>query len=332
MPATNLCDTKELTMPSNPPAPAPSERLITDLIQALDNLFGLHPGFRPVHAKGVICAGSFTPSAEAANLTRAPHASRPSTPVIVRFSNFAGIPTIPDNDPGLAAPRGFAVRFDLAPHVHTDIIGHSENGFPVRTGEEFVELARALAASGPTAPKPTALDKYLPSHPIALHFLTALKPFPTSFARESFFGVSAYKFTNQQNKSQFGRFKILPESGTEYLSNEAAAKKSPNYLCDEIAERLSKSPAKIRIAVQLAGEGDNVNDATNVWPDSRPEIDFGTVKVSKFANQNDPELRKIIFDPIPRVDGIEPSNDPLIAVRAALYLVTGRRRRAAISS
>ena len=37
----------------------------------------------------------------------------------------------------------------------------------------------------------------------------------------------------------------------------------------------------------------------------------------------------IIFDPIPRVDGIEPSNDPLFELRAAIYLLSGRRRRAA---
>ncbi len=40
-------------------------------------------------------------------------------------------------------------------------------------------------------------------------------------------------------------------------------------------------------------------------------------------------MHKIIFDPIPRVDGIDPSADPIIAVRAALYLLSGRRRRAA---
>src|SRR5882757_3407469 len=68
--------------------------LAQQLLQALDQLFGLHPGFRPVHAKGLMCAGVFTPSPDAANLTRAPHAARPSTPVTVRFSNSTGLPTI----------------------------------------------------------------------------------------------------------------------------------------------------------------------------------------------------------------------------------------------
>ena len=81
--------------------------------------------------------------------------------------------------------------------------------------------------------------------------------------------------------------------------------------------------------MQLADEGDNVADATAAWPDNRPETAFGTIKLTARVNDADPEMRKIIFDPIPRVDGIDPSADPIIAVRSAIYLLSGRRRRAA---
>src|SRR5262252_6378664 len=104
--------------------PALAQQLL-DAIDALNG--GLHPGFRPAHAKGLMCSGTFTPSPDAAKLTRAPHASRSSTPVTVRFSDSTGLPDIPDNDPARSGPRGMAVRFDLADHVHTDIIGHSHN-------------------------------------------------------------------------------------------------------------------------------------------------------------------------------------------------------------
>ena len=94
-----------------------SSSLIADLMDILDELSGgVHPGFRPAHAKGLMCTGSFTPSSEAARLTRAPHANRPSTPVIVRYSNGTGMPAIPDNDPAQSGPRGIAVRFQLADH------------------------------------------------------------------------------------------------------------------------------------------------------------------------------------------------------------------------
>src|SRR5262245_24784295 len=116
-------------------------QLIHDLLDALDKLAGgVHAGFRPVHAKGQMYAGSFTPSREAAKLTRAAHAARPTTPITARFSLSAGIPTVADNDPNGSAPQAIAVRFHLAEHVHTDIIAHSINGFPTRTGEEFLEF------------------------------------------------------------------------------------------------------------------------------------------------------------------------------------------------
>src|SRR6201994_2174555 len=99
--------------------PLPSdEKLIAlsqDILKQFDTIFGLHPGFRPAHAKGVMLSGTFTPSSEAASLTRAPHITRPSTPVTARFSNSTGLPTIPDSDPN-ANPRGLAIRFQLAEH------------------------------------------------------------------------------------------------------------------------------------------------------------------------------------------------------------------------
>src|SRR5262249_25006169 len=138
--------------------------LITDLLGVLDELAGgVHPGFRPAHAKGVMCAGIFNPSREAADLTRAPHATRPSTPITVRYSDSTGLPTIPDNDPARSGPRGIAVRFHLADHVHTDIVAHSTNGFPVRTGEEFLQFLHAAAAFG--AGKPQAPPAVPPAHP-----------------------------------------------------------------------------------------------------------------------------------------------------------------------
>jgi catalase len=92
---------------------------------------------------------------------------------------------------------------------------------------------------------------------------------------------------------------------------------------------LANGPIKFRIVVQIAEDGDDVANATILWPDSRPEMEFGTVALAKRVNDSDPELRKMIFDPVPRVDGIDPSGDPLIQVRSAIYLLSGRRRRAA---
>ena len=189
--------------------------LITDLLAVLDTLSGgVQAGFRPVHAKGTMYAGMFVPAAGAADLTRAPHAGRPSTPITVRFSTSSGIPTAADNDPNGSSPQAMAVRFHLADHVHTDIIAHSHNGFPVRTGEEFLEFFRAIVASGPGAPTPPPIAAFLEGHPAAKAFVEAPKPIPVSFARQAYFAVNAFRFTNAQGVSRFGRFRIAPAALT----------------------------------------------------------------------------------------------------------------------
>ena len=300
------------------------------VIDAFDKVDGgVHPGFRPAHAKGILLTGVFTPAAEATSLTRAPHIQKNPTPVTVRLSDFAGIPTVPDNDPQVASPRGFAVRFHLAEHVHTDIVAHSVNAFPVRTAEEFLEFLNALIATDPAGPHPNAVEQFLGAHPAALTFVQIPKPIPTSFARESFFAVSAFKFTNAQGASRYGRYRVLPVAGNEYLDEAGAAARDPDFLFDEIKERVAKEPVRFQVVVQLARDGDAVDDATIRWPEDRPQLVLGEISLTEIAADYAKEQQHIIFDPIPRVDGLEASADPLFEPRANVYLMSGRRRRAA---
>jgi catalase len=307
-----------------------SSTLINDLLEILDRLSGgVHPGFRPVHAKGTMYAGMFVPAPGAADLTRAPHAARPSTPITVRFSISSGIPTVPDDDPNESSPQAMAVGFHLADHVHTDIIAHSYNGFHARTGEEVLAFLRTIAASGPGASTPTPIAAFLETHPAAKAFVLAPKRIPASLARQEYFAVTAFKFTNADGVSRFGRFRLRPESGTEFLTPEEAAKKTADFLAAELSERLAKGPVRFRLLVQLAGDGDEVADATAVWPETREEVEFGTLTLTRRVDELAPEMRKIIFDPVPRVDGIDSAGDPLTEVRSEIYLLTCRRRRAA---
>ena len=303
-----------------------------DVIQVFDNFNGgFHPGFRPVHAKGALLSGTFTPAPQARSLTTAPHLQTASTPVVVRLSDFAGVPSIPDNDPQGASPRGCAIRFQLGEHRHTDIVAHSAEGFPVRTAAEFVEFLGALTASGPDAPKPSPIEVFLGSHPPALAYVQLPKPIPASFASESFFAVSAFKFTNRNGVAQFGRYRILPVARSPYPDPATVAAKGPDFLFEELTNRLQKEPVKFRITVRLASPDDVVDDATVQWPEDRPEIEFGAITLTAEIPQSDIEAHRIIFDPIPRVEGIEPSADPLFESRADVYLATGRRRREGLS-
>jgi catalase len=296
--------------------PLPSDEkllaLSQDLIAQFDAIFGMHPGFRPAHAKGALLTGTFRPSPEARGLSSAPHFERESTPVTVRFSNSTGVPLIPDNDPN-ANPRGMAIRFNLAEHVHTDIVAHSTDGFPTHTGAEFLEFLKAAASSGPGAASPTPIEQFLGAHP----------------ATEAFFGVTAMEFLNAEGARQFGRYQIVPEAGVAHLDDEAVKAKGADYLFSEIKERLATSPVRYAVKLQLAAPGDVVDDATIPWPADRPIATLGTLELTAAVPDDAKEQQKIIFDPIPRVQGIEPSEDPLLELRAAIYLISGRRRRAA---
>jgi catalase len=222
-----------------------------------------------------------------------------------------------------------AVRFHLADHVHTDIVAHSHNGFPVRTGEEFLAFLQAVAASGPSAPTPPPIVAFLAAHPKARAFVEAPKPIPVSYAQQAFFAITAFKFTNGAGVSRFGRFRLIPKAGTAFLSAEQAAAKTTDFLALEMSERLARGPVVFQIRVQLAGDGDEVANATAVWPDNRPQIEFGTLTLTQRADELAPDMWKVIFDPLPRVEGIDSAGDPLTEVRSEIYLLSGRRRRAA---
>ena len=302
--------------------------LSNDLLAQFGKIFGEHPGFRPAHAKGIMLTGTFTPSPNAAGVSSAQHLNQPSTPVTVRFSNSTGVPVIPDTDPN-ASPRGIGLRFNLAEHVHTDIVAHSTDGFPTHTGQEFLEFLRALAASDPANLAGSPLEAFLGSHPSALAFVQAPKPAPVSFGTETYFGVTAMKFINKDGVGVFGRYRIVPLAGNQHVDDAIAKAKAPNYLFDEIATRVGAGPVAFKIFIQVAEPGDTVDDATKHWPEDRKLVELGTFSLTKLVADTPHEQKQIIFDPIPRLEGIEPSDDPLLELRAAIYLISGRRRRSA---
>ncbi|KAJ6461694.1 catalase related subgroup domain-containing protein [Mycena sanguinolenta] len=306
--------------------PLPSDQkllaLSEDIIAQFDAIFGLHPGFRPAHARGIILTGSFAPSSEARALSTAPHLNRPSTPITLRFSSSSGLPAIPDTDPQ-GQPRGVGLRFHLSAHAHTDIVAHSTPAFPARTGVEFLELFRALAEG--------TVGEFVGTHPAARAFVEMPKPFPTSFAHEAYYALHAFKFTNGEGTTVFGRYTLLPDAGLQHLDDAALASKSENYLHEELSERAARGPITFHLHCQLANEGDVTDDVTAHWPKDRTVLNLGTVTLTSLVSEGDDrEGQRIIFDPVPRVEGIEESEDPLFAVRAAVYLMSGRRRRAAV--
>ncbi|KAK5122078.1 hypothetical protein LTR85_004324 [Meristemomyces frigidus] len=299
-------------------------------VKLLRAVAGEHPGYRPAHARGAILKGTFTPTAEAARLSSAPHFNQPTTDITARLSSATGFPTIPDTDPN-ANPRGFAIRFNLGEHVHTDIVAHSTPFFPSRTGPEFNELFHTLIASATTTESPTPLEKYLGSHPAALAFVTAPKPSPESLASEPYYSVSAFKFISKSGEQQYFRYRILPTMAVKTLSEEELKGKSPTYLFDELKTAIARGPLTFKLVAQLAEDEDVTDDATVQWPEDRRIVDLGHIELKHLEpeEESNKEQKKIIFDPMPRVLGIEESSDPLLDFRAQVYLISGKQRRQA---
>ena len=94
-------------------------------------------------------------------------------------------------------------------------------------------------------------------------------------------------------------------------------------------DRLSRGPIEFRIMVQLANPGDPTDDPCARWPADRQTIEFGKIVLDKLKMNDADEQKQLIFDSVPRVPGIDASADPLIELRASVYLMSGRRRRAA---
>ena len=294
------------------------------LVDALHSAFGDHHA-RAVHAKGIILLGTFTPSPVASTISKAPHFQGKTVPVIVRYSDFTGIPNISDAD-GLANPRGMAIKFQLPDGSSTDIVSHSFDGFPTATSDEFRELLMAISRSGPDAVKPTELDKFLGGHPIAKTFLTTQNPAPVSYATTSYFGVNAFKFTNKQGKSQFIRYQFIPEEGEKYLSADETAKADKNYLQIEIPERVAQKSIKFKMYAQIAEDGDKVEDPSIAWGKNRKKVLLGTIEVKQMASNTVASDKSLFFIPNNLPAGIAPA-DPMIDFRSTAYPISVKERR-----
>jgi len=277
---------------------------------------GVHPGYRFMHAKGIVVTGTFTAAAGARSVSRAAHLQGGAVPVTVRFSDGTGVPNIPDTDPN-AGPRGIAIRFALPGGAFTDIVAVSHNGFVVGTGEDFLALLKAIAATRPDSPHPSPIEAFLGSHPPALKFIIDNKPLPAN---------NAFVFVDAKGTKRAGRYQIIPVAGLANLDSAAATKAAPTYLFDDLPRRLARGPVQFRLYVQLANPGDQTNDGSIVWPDDRNRVELGTISLTTVAPNNDELQRSLTFNPIYLTAGIGLSDDPLVPLRSAVYALSVAHR------
>jgi len=299
---------------------APEASLAEQIVDALNKADGAYPGFRANHAKGLVAEGTFTPSPEAAGLSKASLFEGAPVPVTVRFSSGSGIPMVADGSPR-ANPHGLSVKFHLKDGSETDMVLNARKFFPVANGKDFRDLELAVAASRAGAPKPTALETFIVAHPLVAVPLQT----PASLAEEQYNGLNAFILTNAAGARQAVRYQLVPPQ-VVHLAPEEAAKREPNFLFDDIRERIAKGPVTFQLRAQLAEPGDPITDATQVWPAERKVATLGTLTIRAVAADSDAAQRELLFLPGQVTDGIEASDDPLIQARDEAYAVSFARR------
>ena len=311
------------TTENSQPADLSADSLPQRLVEDLNAAFGKHHA-RAVHAKGIILEGMFQPSKEAATLSKA-ELFRAKTPVTVRFSDFTGIPDIPDNHP-LASPRGFAIKFNPDGGTPVDIVAHGFNGFPTATSEEFGQLLLAIAASPAGAKEPSALTNFLGAHPIAATFLKTQKPMPVSYATNAYFGVNAFAFIDAKGRKTFVRYRFVPQAGEHYLDAATAATTEPNFLQEEIATRVKTAPIVFDWIAQIFGPGDKIDYPSVAWPEDRKRIKLGTITINQLTADQQNADRNLLFLPGKVPQGIEIA-DPMLKIRTVAYPISFGERQ-----
>jgi catalase len=291
------------------PVAAQDAALETQIVDAMNKVYGVHPGFRANHTKGVVAEGTFMATPDAARLSKAVIFNGSPILVTVRFSDSTGIPNLPDGS-ALANPHGMAIKFHVPDGGETDMVINSLKFFPVSSGADFRDMLLAVAESPPGAPKPTKLEQFAASHPNMPRALATVQT-PDSFGDEEYYGVNAFILVNDKGERHAVRYVMAPEK-LVHLTAEEAAKTAPDFLINELPARVARGPVTFHLKSQLASPGDSTKDASIPWPKSNEVVELGVLTIDKTVPDSLEAQKKLLFLPGQLIEGIEPSDDPLI--------------------
>jgi catalase len=289
-----------------------------ELVDAIGEAGGRFAGHRAAHAKGVVLAGTFTPSERARELTRAAHLAREPTRVTVRFSNGGANPD--SNDSEIGDGRGMATKFYLPDGTTTDIVALSLPVFFVRNPEEFLEFTLARAESF------EKVGEFIGSHPATAQAVQQIVPTlvpPRSYATVVYNSIHAFRLVNADGDGHWIRWRWLPDAGAEWLPEDEREGKDPDYLQTEIFERL---PVRFTLVARIATDGLPTDDPTAAWPDDLETVVMGALELTGPETQRETGDDVMVMDPTRVTDGIEPSDDPILHVRSHAYSVSVERR------
>ncbi|MBN1529717.1 MAG: catalase family peroxidase [Thermoleophilaceae bacterium] len=294
------------------------------VVDAINDLTGRHPGHRAAHAKGTLVAGSFIPAD--AGLTTAPHMSGEPVAVTIRFSNGGGNPDLPDY---AQEGRGMAIKFYLPDGSRTDVVALDQPCFFARTPEDFFAFTQVRKPDPETGqPDMEKVGAYLGEHPEAvpaIQFFLQSKP-PESYVTRAYNSIHSFRWTNADGVSRWVRYRFEPESGEHSLEPEEAKERGADYLQEDLAGR---GGAAFRMLVVIAEDGDPVDDPTVEWPAERRRVEVGRLELTGPETGREKDGDVLVFDPVRVTDGIETSDDPILHFRSRAYRVSVGRRTAA---
>ena len=298
----------------------------SQVVDAINGVYGAHAGHRAIHAKGTLCAGTFTAGRGAARLTRAVHMQGDPTRAHIRFSNASGDPTKRD---GTNDSRGMAVKFYLPDGTTTDISSVTIPVFVVRTPQDFLDLMMARAPDPATGEMDmNKIGAFLGEHPESLPAIEAAMTAnaPASFLQLRYFAVHAFKFVDTDGGSRWGRYRWEPEEGVAALERDEAKQRDHDYLRAALEERLARGPVGYRLWLQIAAPDDPLDDPTAAWPEDRENVELGRLQITEMAFDREHDGDVLIFDPTRVPDGIECSADPILNARPHAYKESVFRR------
>lgn len=286
-----------------------------DALDIIHARFGEHPHRRALHAKGSWLEGTFTATSASAALSRAAHLQGAPIPVLVRVSNGAGNPKLPDYAPDV---RGLSVSFKLPDGSATDMVAQSAPKFFNPTSDDFLNFIKANTGKSAALKMPA----YLATHPKAIRHLkanaAALQPV-VSYAQCRYFGVHAFRWLDGDGGVRNVRWTWVPEAGETRIGAKEARSRGRDYLQEEIAARLADGPARFSLEVTIAAPGDKTSDPSHHWPKDRECIVAGTLELTTVVPDPETDGNIVVFDPTRMTNGIELSDDAMLAYRARAY-------------
>jgi catalase len=287
---------------------------------------GKFEGYRRSGAKGICAAGEFVGTADARALSTASVFSGKPIPVVVRFSVGGGNPKAPDN---AKSQRNLALQFNL-PDGEQWLMGNISS--PVFGAATPQQLMAGLVARQPDpatkAPDPAKVKAFGDANPEALlqgkYF--ASQPVPASYASVNYWGVHGHGFVNAKGEKQFGKWVFEPVGGVQGLTDDEAKAKGPNFLFDDLRQRVKDGKVAFNFNLELAQPGDKIDNATVPLPEGRKKVNLGLLKVTSVSDDASGPCLTINFNPMVMPKGVEPTADPMLAARAAPYAVSLARR------